>query len=127
MAKAIYPKKRYVLFKVIGPQRSEVSEDALWQFFFSKSADFLGIVGLSRARLRKISFEPATHKGIFRVTNALHQRMCACIPLFGRIEISQEGTHSKPVQARICITKTSGSILSLKEQGAAKSKSAPKE
>ncbi|MBM3229521.1 hypothetical protein FJZ26_03755 [Candidatus Parvarchaeota archaeon] len=106
MAKPYLQKKRYVLFTLYGPDKPLVGASEAWKFFDTRCMAFLGIVGLSRARLKKLDFDEQAKKGIFRVTNSSQKKLCGCIALFGPIQGRQ---------ARIRLLKTSGTIKTLRE------------
>ena len=106
MAKTSMEKKRYVLFTIFGPDKEAIGEGEAWKFFDTRCNEFLGISGLSRARLKKFDFDPATKKGIFRISNSTAAKVLGFITLFGNL------TGRK---ARMRLLKMSGTIKTLRE------------
>ncbi len=107
VAKALYPKKRYVAFRVTGPDRDSASPSRVWEHAFNSLFSFLGSIGMSRARFKQIGYDNESKKRIFRVTNAMHRRVLGCIVVSGPLAGKK---------ARLQILRSSGSLKKLKEE-----------
>ncbi len=86
MAKALYPKKRYVAFKAIGPDREKVDSMSAWRHISDSLFMFLGSLGMSRARFKKIAFDEQSKKGVFRISNSMHRKTLGCLAISGAIQ-----------------------------------------
>lgn len=104
MAKALYPKKRYVAFKINGPDRDSISPGTAWDHVSNSMFSFLGSLGMSKARFKKIGLDMGSKKGIFRVSNAMHRRSLGCLVISGPIQGKK---------ARIQVLLSSGSLKKL--------------
>ncbi|MFA5106584.1 MAG: Rpp14/Pop5 family protein [Candidatus Micrarchaeia archaeon] len=109
MAKALYPKKRYVAFKIVGPDRASISPGQAWDHVSNSLFSFLGSLGMSRARFKKIGLDMESKKGVFRVSNAMHRKALGCLAISGAIQGKR---------ARLQILRSSGSLKKLLEDAA---------
>ncbi len=107
MAKALYPKKRYVAFRVVGPDKDTCDSASVWNHVFDTLFAMLGSMGMSQARFKKIGFETTSKKGVFRISNSMHRRTLGCLVIAGAIGGKK---------ARLQVLRSSGSLKKLLEE-----------
>jgi RNase P/RNase MRP subunit POP5 len=76
----IREKKRYVLFK-IEFEGGKLSRQQVIQALNEAVSDFLGELGLSKARLKLLEFDEGKQEGVFRCSNEELEKVIAAVAL----------------------------------------------
>jgi len=101
MVKVRSLKKRYVLFRLQGP---DMEEHALKRAIYAEALKFFGELGLSEAALKLVSYDPAKKTGILRCERGYLEKVLGFLALVNSLNGSE---------ARLVSLKSSGTLQGL--------------
>ncbi len=101
MAKAGALRKRYILFRFVGP---DWTEEQLKRGLYEEALRFFGELGLSHAALKLVSYDPKEKTGAIRCERGYLESVLGFLALVGSLSGSE---------ARLVAVKSSGTLKSL--------------